>query len=114
MSDEYMDYWQSAGYTGGGGEVVPDNAYGAPAMTTWTPTGNGTGQYVTPGLGNWLGNTLDKALNYAIIRDQMQMAQVSSAPIRAVQTQAAQARATDSRVLFYLLLAAAAIYVVKS
>lgn len=108
--DEYSDWLDESGYDGVDYAVPRDNSQGAPAMTTSTPTGNGSGVYI-PGT-NW-GATLQNVLNYAMVRDQQRMNQVQTAPIRAVQTQAAQARATDSRVFMYLLIGAAIYMAVK-
>ncbi|SFV12804.1 hypothetical protein [Pseudoduganella namucuonensis] len=113
--DEWGDLFSAAGWepdTHGG--IYADNSQGAAPMTTYTPTGGGSGEYVSPALSNWFAGTIDKAMNYAMVRDQQKMSGVATAPIRAVQTQAAQARATDSRLLFWLLIGAGVFYVVKS
>lgn len=50
--------------------VYDDVSYGAPAMETSTPTGNGTGEFNWGGL---LGGALAAGVQYAIQRDQQKM-----------------------------------------
>lgn len=56
-----------------GGALVnppaPDNYWGAPSESPRTPQGNGTGYFVDSSQESALWGAIDKAINYAILRD---------------------------------------------
>lgn len=62
-------------YTAGADTASPlaDNSWGSEPMQTSTPTGNGTGVYVDTGWQNAILGGINKALDYAIKKDQYQM-----------------------------------------
>lgn len=75
--------------------VLPDVAYGGPAEQPTDPTGNGFGQ--------WLTGSLDKALNYALQRDKMEMQYDYATRVPVVQQQQRQMvqRSNNSQLLFF-------------
>jgi hypothetical protein len=54
--------------------VLPDVSMSEPAQQPTTPTGNGTGYYVDNSWQSALFGTIGQALNYALVRDQQQIA----------------------------------------
>lgn len=76
--------------------VLPDVSYGGPDEQPSTPTGNGTGV--------WLTGMLDKAINYAIVRDQqtLQMPQYTRAPVAAQPVMQAAPSARNNSALLLI------------
>jgi hypothetical protein len=64
--------WDGASYG-----VLPDVSMSEPAQQPMTATGNGTGYYVDNTWQNQLFGTIGQALNYAIVRDQAQIAKTT-------------------------------------
>jgi ribosomal protein L12E/L44/L45/RPP1/RPP2 len=60
-------------------------------MTTSTPTGNGTGVFMDNSWQSALFSGLDKALNYALLRDQQKMTAVAYNPVAQAQAASQQA-----------------------
>jgi hypothetical protein len=97
MSFDWMNDYSLSDITQGSDEaVLPDVAYGGPSEQPSNPAGNGFGQYIF--------GAVDKAINYAILRDQQEMrAKVQTAmptPRQAgVPAQATNAQALSNRQL---------------
>lgn len=85
---------------------LPDVSNGAQDMQPETPTGNGSGLFID---GAAVNKTLGQVLNYAILRDQLQMSrQPTAMQMGALQTQALQARTQSRNSTLLLLLAVGA------
>lgn len=86
---------------------LPDNYYGSSSQQPTTPTGTGTGYYVDNTMWSSLSGALDKALNYALIRDQQKFAAehgYSATPTPYTPTPQAAAQAANSRLLLLGLI----------
>jgi hypothetical protein len=88
--------WDGASYG-----VLPDVSMSEPAQQSTTPTGNGTGYYVENGWLNAITGTVQTALNYAIVRDQQQIAQKTgfTTGVPVVATPQATAAIQNNRLL---------------
>lgn len=70
---------------------LPDVSTSAPPMTSSTPTGNGTGEWLSADWQKFLIGGLQTGLNYAIQRDQAQIAADTAANLSYYQAASAQA-----------------------
>lgn len=103
------------GYSEG---VLPDVSNSEPAMQPRTATGNGTGYYVDNSWWSALNGTVSSALNYAIMRDQQQIAQKTGTMYtgpgnQVVATPQAIAQQQNSRLLLLGLIAVGVLFAVK-
>jgi orotate phosphoribosyltransferase len=109
--------WDDTDYTYGYSEgVLPDVSNSEAAQQPVTATGNGTGYYVDNGWLNLLGGTVQSALNYAIVRDQQQIAQKTGtvyAGVPLATTAAAATSAANSRILLLGLIAVGVAFAMK-
>lgn len=106
-----VDPYTSFG-AGGFAEVRTDVAWSSPAEQPSTPTGNGSGQFVSS---DWQGaiiGGLQTALNYALYRDQQKMTAVAQAPVQQAQLQTQVAQVQHNNTLTYVLIGAAVLAVV--
>lgn len=97
--------------------VLPDVSMSEPATQPTTATGTGTGYYVPSDWTTGLFGTVSQALNYALLRDQQQIAAktgtvVGGVPVTA--TPAAAAAAANSRILLLGGIAVALAFVLRS
>jgi hypothetical protein len=102
---------------GAGGYAVVDTdvSYGSPDEQPSTPTGNGTGTFLSGGDNAGLWSTLQSALQYAIVRDQQKMTAVygPSVPVQGQAAVTLQAQA-DRRLLTLLMIGGALFFLAKS
>lgn len=106
-----------SGVTAGADVTSPrdDNAWGAPAMETNTPTGNGTGVYVDSSWATALMGGLNKAVDYAIQRDAFQMrAQVPFGQVQGSTSQQVQVQRKQTNFMFLALCGVGIYLVAKS
>jgi len=102
-----IDLGMSDWYSSGGGGVLPDVSNSEPAQQPTTATGNGSGYYIDPSFSAGLFGSIQSALNYAIVRDQQNIAKntgtvYAGTPLVASPTVAAQQ--ANSRLLMLLLI----------
>lgn len=106
-----VDPYTSFG-AGGYAKVLTDVSFSSPPEQPNTPTGNGSGQFVSS---DWQGAVLgglQTALNYAIYRDQQKMTAVAQAPVQQAQLQTQVAQVQHNNTLTYVLIGAAVLAVV--
>jgi hypothetical protein len=102
-----IDLGMSDWYSSGGGGVLPDVSNSEPAQQPTTATGNGSGYYIDPSFSAGLFGSIQSALNYAIVRDQQNIAKntgtvYAGTPLVASPTVAAQQ--ANSRLVLLLLI----------
>jgi hypothetical protein len=85
----------------------PDNSGGAPPMDGSTPTGNGSGQWMSV-----IGNSLAQGLQYAIKRDQANYA-ATPTPVQTAQIQIRQQQSKNSTLLIFGALILGGIFLMK-
>lgn len=98
---------------GGYATVNTDVSYSSPDEQPSTPTGNGTGVFFSGSDSSGFWDTLQKGLQYAIVRDQQKMTAVYPATMQPQSAVTVQASA-DRRLLTMLMLAAGVYFLVKS
>lgn len=106
-----VDLYSTFG-AGGYANVNTDVSNSSPAEQPRTPTGNGSGQFVSQDWQGALFGGLQTALNYALLRDQQKMTAVSQAPVQAAQLQTQQQQVQHGNMLTYVLIGAAVLAVV--
>src|SRR5437868_4548789 len=89
---------------GGYATVNTDVSYGSPDEQPSTPTGNGTGVFMTGGDSAGFWSTLQTGLNIVLARDQQKMTAVYPATMQPQSAVTVQASA-DRRLLMMLMLA---------
>lgn len=118
------DYLNNTGTFSGGFDIgaitngsdmsspLPDVSNGAQDMQPWTNTGTGSGVFVDTQTQNHVFGTLDKVLNYALVRDQQTMVRVPT-QMQAGAIQQQQQRAQNSRLVLWVALALGAFMVIN-
>jgi hypothetical protein len=95
--------------------VLPDVSMSEPAQQPTTATGNGTGYYVDNTWQSALFGTIGQALNYALVRDQMQFGQkagyTTGVPVTA--TPQAAAAIQNNRIILIGAVAIGLAFVLK-
>jgi hypothetical protein len=96
-------------------EVVTDVSYSSPDEQPSTPTGNGTGTFLSGSNNATFWGTLQTARQYAIVRDQQKMTAVygPAGPATGQAAVTVQAQA-DRRMLTMLLIGGAIFFLAKS
>lgn len=84
---------------------LPDVSNGAPAMETYTPTGNGSGVFVDTSWQNQIFGGLNKVLDYAVQRDAYRMGALPTIPgtYGATSQQVYQQRRSQNGLMLLLL-----------
>ncbi len=97
---------------GAGGYAVVDTdvSYGSEPEQPSTPTGNGTGKFLSGGDSAGFWGTLQTALQYAIVRDQQKMTAVYGPGMPAPGQASVTVQAQADRRMFTLLLIGGAIF----
>lgn len=90
---------------------LPDNSFGYPAMDTSDPTGTGSGFFLSSGAQTALFGSLDKVLNYALMRDQYQMTR-TPIPVQTAQIQMQSQQSQSNNFLLWAGLGLAAFLVI--
>lgn len=106
-----MDYLQSIStfnlddYTAGADAAspLPDVSNGWAPMTTSTPTGNGSGQFLDTSTQNLIFGGLKSVLDYAIKRDQYQMGMALPGMQATTSQQVLQQQGKQTNFLFLAL-----------
>jgi hypothetical protein len=104
------------GMDGASWGVTADVSNSEPSMQPTTATGNGTGYYVDNSWQNAIFGTIGQALNYAIVRDQQNIAKQTGtlyAGTPVVATPQAQAQMQNSRILLLGAVAIGLAFVLK-
>jgi hypothetical protein len=101
MGDDYDLSDIGFNWDGNSFGVLPDVSMSEPAQQPRTATGTGTGYYVDNGWLNAITGTVQTALNYAIVRDQQQIAKNTgfTVGVPVTATPQAQAAIANNRLL---------------
>lgn len=92
---------------GAGGYVtVPtDVSMGDAPMQSWTPTGNGSGEFISASTQQSILGGLQSVLNYAMMRDQQKMTAVGGpVQVGAARAQVTARQENDKRLFTYALI----------